>query len=151
MWNPISNTLQSELTSFPVDEPIESVFFLLLFFFFKQHNSFFSASNRKVVFIPNTTFLVTSSQTHICVWDLLRCSIIWTYSAFKVKDILPDVEKGRFMVLSNLHKDGFSNICVTHDSHPVSVFFQEKENKEELFCLIFRLPNLFIFGKWQIQ
>eukprot|EP01130_Rhizamoeba_saxonica_P018201 TRINITY_DN9033_c0_g1_i1.p1 TRINITY_DN9033_c0_g1~~TRINITY_DN9033_c0_g1_i1.p1 ORF type:complete len:499 (+),score=97.39 TRINITY_DN9033_c0_g1_i1:1442-2938(+) len=75
LWNPMTNLLYTTLTYQPAFEHIKGLYF-----------------------IPNTSFLVSYTKYHLYVWDLLSCSISWSYK-IQVNHFAVDTDS-RFIIQS---------------------------------------------------
>eukprot|EP00128_Syssomonas_multiformis_P007279 Colp12_sorted_trinity150504_noHs@23611 len=55
---------------------------------------------KRVMFVPKTHFLVTYSESHLWVWNLLTCSVWWSYRVV-VDAAAAEPFNGRFAVVSS--------------------------------------------------
>lgn len=74
LWNPYLNTLQGVLTQPPENRPI-----------------------RHLTFLKNSPFLIAATSDHLYSWNLLTCSVWWSYQ-LKVDRLVASQTNSNFMV-----------------------------------------------------
>ncbi|KAG0315602.1 hypothetical protein BGZ99_007355 [Dissophora globulifera] len=74
LWNPYLNTLQGVLTQPPENRPI-----------------------RHLTFLKNTPFLIAATRDHLYSWNLLTCSVWWSYQ-IKVDALQASQTNAHFLV-----------------------------------------------------
>ncbi|KAI1317106.1 hypothetical protein EDD11_008993 [Mortierella claussenii] len=74
LWNPYLNTLQGVLTQPPETRPV-----------------------KHLVFIKNSPFLIAATKDHLYSWNLLTCSVWWSYQ-IKVETLKASTTHANFMI-----------------------------------------------------
>ncbi|KAF9936435.1 hypothetical protein BGZ67_002382 [Mortierella alpina] len=74
LWNPYLNTLQGVLTQPPENRPI-----------------------KHLTFLKNSPFLIAATKDHLYSWNLLTCSVWWSYQ-IKVENLIASKSNANFMV-----------------------------------------------------
>ncbi|KAF9967739.1 hypothetical protein BGZ70_008400 [Mortierella alpina] len=74
LWNPYLNTLQGVLTQPPENRPV-----------------------KHLTFLKNSPFLIAATKDHLYSWNLLTCSVWWSYQ-IKVDNLVASKSNANFMI-----------------------------------------------------
>ncbi|CAO3571143.1 unnamed protein product [Mortierella alpina] len=74
LWNPYLNTLQGVLTQPPENRPV-----------------------KYLTFLKNSPFLIAATKDHLYSWNLLTCSVWWSYQ-IKVENLVASTSNANFMI-----------------------------------------------------
>ncbi|KAF9292637.1 hypothetical protein BGZ68_000041 [Mortierella alpina] len=74
LWNPYLNTLQGVLTQPPENRPV-----------------------KHLTFLKNSPFLIAATKDHLYSWNLLTCSVWWSYQ-IKVENLIASKSNANFLV-----------------------------------------------------
>ncbi|KAG0370671.1 WD40-repeat-containing domain protein [Gamsiella multidivaricata] len=77
IWNPYLNTLQAVLTQPPENRPI-----------------------KHLTFLKNSPFLIAATKDHLYSWNLLTCSVWWSYQ-IKIDNLKASQTNANFVVTCN--------------------------------------------------
>ncbi|KAG0046776.1 hypothetical protein BGZ83_008059 [Gryganskiella cystojenkinii] len=108
LWNPYLNTLQGVLTQPPENRPV-----------------------KHLAFLKNSPFLVATTKDHLYCWNLLTCSVWWSYK-IKIDGLVASQTNNQFMIIcSDFTPEAPSQqrIVVFKPSSPVPVRIETKNKK----------------------
>ncbi|OAQ26127.1 WD40 repeat-like protein [Linnemannia elongata AG-77] len=108
LWNPYLNTLQGVLTQPPENRPI-----------------------RHLTFLKNSPFLIAATSDHLYSWNLLTCSVWWSYQ-LKVDRLVASQTNSNFMVTCSNRVQGAApqhRIMVFKPTDPKPVRIDTVEKK----------------------
>ncbi|KAF9136120.1 hypothetical protein BGW39_006916 [Mortierella sp. 14UC] len=107
LWNPYLNTLQGVLTQPPENRVIHHL-----------------------TFVKNSPFLIAATSDHIYSWNLLTCSVWWSYQ-LKVDRLVASQTNSNFMVTCSDHVQGTAHhrILVFKPTDPKPVRIEKTQKK----------------------
>ncbi|KAF9173385.1 hypothetical protein BGX21_002483 [Mortierella sp. AD011] len=103
LWNPFLNTLQGVLTQPPENRPI-----------------------KHLTFVKNSPFLIATTKDHLYSWNLLTCSVWWSYQ-IKVDTLTASQSNSNFMITCTDQRPGATvsyNIIVFKPTNPKPVHIE---------------------------
>jgi len=108
LWNPYLNTLQGVLTQPPENRPV-----------------------KHLAFLKNSPFLVATTKDHLYCWNLLTCSVWWSYK-IKMDRLVASNVSNQFMVVcsdATPEVPTQQRIVVFKPSSPVPIRIETKNKK----------------------